>query len=346
MSKTVVISATLPFLTLGLIGYLLVSGRPGAKAETAPAAHEVAASEGEHLDGGAKKEHPAKGPVPAAAAAHGAEGHAVVPAVGGHEPKAKEAAALKPGEAAPATHGEAAVAPAEAKAAAGEVALAALAAAHSEVVAEHGAAVAAPAGAHGEEAGPDPTDVAGQLLEGNLRFVAGIPSAHSWNSERAQVTASQHPKAMVLSCSDSRVPPEHVFDQGLGDLFVVRTAGNVADLVAVGSLEYAAEHLGPRLLVVLGHERCGAVTAAASGKKVPSKNLDAVIRRISPSVLATAGWAKGPAHIRLAAEMNVGHTADDLLKLSPVLRKLEAEGKIKILRAMYDLDTGRVRPLP
>ncbi|MBI5548966.1 MAG: carbonic anhydrase [Deltaproteobacteria bacterium] len=169
---------------------------------------------------------------------------------------------------------------------------------------------------------------------------------HQWGRERQRVQATQHPKAMVLSCSDSRVPPEHIFDQGLGDLFVVRTAGNIADAIAVGSLEYAAEHLHSKVLIVLGHERCGAVTAAASGQKMPTKNLDAIVKKIAPAVAASSGWSKGPALVHMAAENNVARTADDLLKQSPVLRKAVAEGHLTILRAMYDLDSGKVTPLP
>lgn len=213
--------------------------------------------------------------------------------------------------------------------------------------AAHATAPDPAADAHGH-AGPsaEPSEIAAELLAGNARFVAGTPTAHVWSAERQRVQTTQHPRAMILSCSDSRLPPEHIFDQGLGDLFVVRTAGNIADPIAVGSFEYAAEHLGTRLLVVLGHERCGAVTAAASGEKMPTRNLDAIVKKIGPSVAAAKGWATGPARIRLAAETNVARTADDLLKQSPVLSKLQGEGKLVILKAMYDLDSGRVRPLP
>ncbi len=264
------------------------------------------------------------------------------------EPKAKEELAhgekAEPAsghsEAKPAFHGAPAAAPAEAAQPAAPTTAHAAAAAHAT-------APDPAADPHGH-AGPsaDPSEVAAELLAGNARFVAGTPTAHAWGAERQRVQTTQRPRAMILSCSDSRLPPEHVFDQGLGDLFVVRTAGNIADPIAVGSFEYAAEHLGTRLLIVLGHERCGAVTAAASGEKMPTRNLEAIAKKIGPSVAAAKGWATGPARIRLAAETNVARTADDLLKQSPVLSKLQGEGKLVILKAMYDLDSGRVRPLP
>ncbi|MGC4120942.1 MAG: carbonic anhydrase [Myxococcales bacterium] len=203
----------------------------------------------------------------------------------------------------------------------------------------HGSEHEAPAG------GPDAEGIATALLAGNARFMEGSATARDLTADRQRLATGQHPKAMILTCSDSRVPPEILFDQGLGDLFVVRTAGNVADPVAVGSLEYAAEHLHAPLLMVLGHERCGAVTAAASGEKMPTKNLEAVVARIAPSVAASKGWAKGPALVQMAAEQNVRRTADELVKQSPVLKKLIAEGKVTVVRAMYDLDTGKVSPL-
>jgi carbonic anhydrase len=114
-------------------------------------------------------------------------------------------------------------------------------------------------------------------MEGNKHFMAGKPRARDLVALRRSLVNGQHPKAVVLTCSDSRVPPELVFDQSLGDLFVVRSAGNVEDVIGVGSIEYAVENLGTTVLVILGHTRCGAVTAACSGEKMPSTGLQAIV---------------------------------------------------------------------
>src|SRR5215218_7417660 len=113
-----------------------------------------------------------------------------------------------------------------------------------------------------------PADALKAIMEGNARFVAAKAAyPHQTVEQRTSVAGGQHPIAVVLSCSDSRVPPELVFDQGLGDLFVVRVAGNVADDAVIASIEYAVEHLGPTLVVVLGHEKCGAVAATLDAVK-------------------------------------------------------------------------------
>ena len=118
------------------------------------------------------------------------------------------------------------------------------------------------------------------LMEGNKRFMAGKPKARQLVSLRASLASSQHPNVIVLACSDSRVAPELVFDKSLGELFVVRSAGNIADAIGVGSIEYAVEHLGSSVLVVMGHTKCGAVTAACSGEKMPSASLQTIVDKI------------------------------------------------------------------
>src|SRR3982750_1745082 len=112
------------------------------------------------------------------------------------------------------------------------------------------------------------------LAAGNHRFVTGKTEPHHLVARRKQLTTTQNPHIAVLSCADSRVPPELIFDQGLGDLFVVRSAGESADPLSVGSIEYAFEHLGTSVVVVMGHQKCGAVTAACSGEKAESPNLE------------------------------------------------------------------------
>jgi carbonic anhydrase len=219
------------------------------------------------------------------------------------------------------------------------------------------AAPAAPAAAHGAHKDKDehhgaaahglagePKAIAKALLEGNTRFVGG-GGHHDLTRQREDSKGTQHPGAMVLGCADSRVSPELVFDRGIGELFVVRSAGNIAEPVAVGSLEYAAEHLHAKVLVVLGHERCGAVQAALAEGKMPTPNLEALVGYIAPAVGGLKAWAEGPDLVRLAVEANVRRQADELLRLSPLLRKAVASGEVTILKAVYDLDTGRVRPL-
>lgn len=220
-------------------------------------------------------------------------------------------------------------------------------AAHAQAgAAGHGAAPAGEAkGGHGEGKGPTPAEVSQALFAGNERFVSDHPAAHSYGAERKALTQGQHPKAMVLSCSDSRLPPELIFDQSLGDLFVVRSAGNVADRIGLASLEYAAEHLGARVLVVLGHEKCGAVTAAAKGGAMPTENLTALMEEIGPSLRDLRGTYQGDELVHRGIAANVEQTADEVLDRSPLLKKLVAEGELEVLQAVYDLETGKVKQL-
>lgn len=206
--------------------------------------------------------------------------------------------------------------------------------------------VAAPAAAlHAEGAGPAPEAVLSDLLEGNRRFVDGRSARPDLApARRTALVAGQHPKAVVLGCSDSRVPPEHLFDQGLGDLFVVRLAGNVATHAAIGSIEYAVEHLGTGVVVVLGHTSCGAVKATLDGAK-PEGPLGSVIREIAPAV-EKARRAHASADLALdAVRENAWLAADSLTRRSSLLHRLVAEGKVKIVVAVYDLATGAVTQL-
>ena len=181
------------------------------------------------------------------------------------------------------------------------------------------------------------------LAQGNKRFVSGHGTAHNYAAQRKELVKGQHPKVAVLSCSDSRVPPEILFDQGLGDLFVVRTAGNSADPIGLGSLEYAVEHLGSTVIVVMGHQSCGAVKAACSGEKMPSLNLDAVVKPVLQSCTmgAKTMGAKGDT-IDAAVHDHVHRSAMSLLAESAILKHASDEGKLSIIEAYYELDTGRV----
>jgi carbonic anhydrase len=180
------------------------------------------------------------------------------------------------------------------------------------------------------------------LMDGNQRFMSGKTKPHEFVQARHALTKGQHPKVAVLSCSDSRVAPELLFDKSLGDLFVVRTAGNVADPIDLGSLEYAVEHLGVSVVIVLGHEKCGAVTAACSGEKMPSDNLQAIVDKIDPAVQQAKTYASSDTLLGASIAENVHQSAKDLLGHSEVLRHAMKEGKLTLFEALYHLDSGEV----
>lgn len=187
-----------------------------------------------------------------------------------------------------------------------------------------------------------PDKIWSDLMEGNKRFVAGKPKPRDVVSVRESLTKVQHPRVMVLSCSDSRVPPELVFDQTLGDLFVVRAAGNITGPLGLASLEYAFDHLDTRVLVVLGHTNCGAVTAACSGEKMPTPNLQALVDQIEPAVTKVKQSATGKALIEAAIKENVHQSAMDIVARSEVLRNAKEQHRLTIIEAEYQLETGEV----
>ncbi len=220
----------------------------------------------------------------------------------------------------------------------------------SACLAAAGAAVAS----EGAGVGVTADEALAKLLEGNKRYVAGGLTAQGLCTaeRRAQLAKGQKPYAIVLSCSDSRVPPEIVFDKAAGELFVVRVAGNVADPVVLGSVEYAAEHIGTPLVVVLGHERCGAVQATVDALKARKKaegNIGALVAAVSPSAkkaLAAGKGKKAEEVVEDAVVLNTKAVKEGLTKRSPVLSELVKEGKLKIVGARYDLDDGTVAVLP
>lgn len=183
------------------------------------------------------------------------------------------------------------------------------------------------------------------LMKGNKRFVIGKAIDHHLVAERHELVKGQHPKVVILGCADSRLSPELIFDKGLGELFVVRTAGNVADPVALGSMEYAVEHLHASVLVVLGHESCGAVAAALSGDKMPSSNLTAIVEKIRPAFEGSQSCALGSKGGEECIELNVSKSASDVLAKSAILRKAVEEGHLTVIRAVYHLDSGEVKKL-
>jgi len=190
-----------------------------------------------------------------------------------------------------------------------------------------------------------PDEIWAHLMAGNKRFVAGTTKARLVVPLRKKLASGQSPNVIVLSCSDSRVSPELIFDQSLGDLFVVRTAGNVADPVALGSIEYAVDHIHSPVLLVLGHQKCGAVMAACSGDKMPSANLDAIMNKIGPAVNQAKTYAKGDDLLDASIKENVQQSAKDVLANSEIIRSAVQAGKLKVFEAEYSLDTGEVTRL-
>jgi carbonic anhydrase len=191
-------------------------------------------------------------------------------------------------------------------------------------------------------AAPSAHEAWDSLMAGNSRFVAGKPQVRALVSLRHKLASGQSPQAIILSCSDSRVGPELVFDQSLGDIFVVRTAGNIADAVALGSIEYAVDHLHSPLLVVFGHQKCGAVNAACSGEKMPSANLDAIVEKINPAVTQAKSYAKADDLLESAIKENVHQSAKDVVANSEIIRNAVKSGKLTVIEAEYELDTGKV----
>jgi carbonic anhydrase len=189
-----------------------------------------------------------------------------------------------------------------------------------------------------------------RLRAGNRRFASEFQSHHRVSSaaRRAELTAGQAPVAIILGCSDSRVPAELVFDQGLGDLFVIRVAGNIVAPSQVGSVEFAAERFGTRLVVVLGHAQCGAIIATLDELRRPSDgrspNLRAIVDRIRPSIesLLSTGRHDGDALLDLAVRANIRASADHLRHGSAILEQLIHRNGLLVVGAEYSLETGVV----
>lgn len=209
----------------------------------------------------------------------------------------------------------------------------------------------APLWASQPHSGQEPHPVSAQealarLRAGNARFAGGQPKhTHEGRSWRTQLTVGQHPFATILGCSDSRVPTELVFDQGFGDLFVIRVAGNVIAPDVIGSIEYAALHLGTPLLVVLGHESCGAVTAALeakAGKGSEPERIRALLQMIEPGIGEVDPKVPQQEQVRRAVEANVRWSLEQLRAL-PEARTLLSESQIHLAGGVYELQTGRVR---
>jgi carbonic anhydrase len=180
------------------------------------------------------------------------------------------------------------------------------------------------------------------LMEGNQRFVAHKETHPDASLERRhELAVGQHPFAVIVGCADSRVPPELVFDSGLGDLFVIREAGNVVDGVVLGSVEYAVEHLGVKLIIVLGHESCGAVTAAVNHTR--EAHITTIVQAIQPALEESKGQAGDPVHNCVVA--NARLAARQIRESQPVMTKAVSHDGVKVQAAIYDLATGKVNLL-
>lgn len=189
-----------------------------------------------------------------------------------------------------------------------------------------------------------------RLREGNKRFTASVQGSDVYlHTRRPELQMVQEPHAIIFGCSDARVPAEIIFDQGLGDLFVIRVAGNIVAPSQVGSVEFAAERFGTRLVVVLGHSECGAIHATLEELRRPSagqsRNLQSIVDRVRPSVealLETELSRDTPALVRHAVRANIRASANHLRHGSQVLEQLIREQGLRVVGAEYSLDTGVV----
>lgn len=187
-------------------------------------------------------------------------------------------------------------------------------------------------------------DAQGKLMDGNKRFVSGsMEKKDLGDNRRQELTKGQHPFATILSCSDSRVPPELIFDQGLGDIFIIRVAGNIVEPTTLGSIEYGLEHLHTPLLVILGHESCGAVKATMDASGEPEGNIGAILKKIMPAVNTAKKAGKGKDEaLNLAIQENIRNTYQDIMKNSKIVSHLVHEGEVKVIGAQYYLGSGKV----
>ena len=180
------------------------------------------------------------------------------------------------------------------------------------------------------------------LVEGNNRFVQNLKVQRNLQDQVFETSKGQFPFAVILSCIDSRVPAELVFDQGIGDIFSVRVAGNIVNEDVLGSIEYACKVAGSKIVVVMGHTKCGAVTAAC--KNVELGNITSLLSKISPAVSlikAKNGLMNDDA-IEEVSKVNMKFSIDRIREESPILAEMESKGEIEIIGAMYDVSNGQV----
>ena len=190
-----------------------------------------------------------------------------------------------------------------------------------------------------------PDAVLQSLKEGNKRFVEGKLTARDYSKQVTETSHGQYPEAIILSCIDSRVPVEIVFDRGIGDLFVARVAGNIADSDILGSMEYSCKVVGAKLILVLGHSHCGAVKSAVDDVKLG--NITGILEKITPSVQSFPDYkgektSKNYEFVDMVGKKNVTETINTIRKNSTILKEMEDKGEIKIAGAFYDIETGKI----
>ncbi|MCP5063567.1 MAG: carbonic anhydrase [Ignavibacteriae bacterium] len=192
-----------------------------------------------------------------------------------------------------------------------------------------------------------PDEALEDLLAGNERYISGELINRDLPKQVASTTKGQYPKAVVLACIDSRVPVEYIFDQGVGDIFVVRVAGNIEDEALLGSMEYGVGVAGSKLLMILGHENCGAVKSAIKKVDVGSDNVTSLLNEIEPAIQGTEGKRdyKNKEFFDAVVKNNVHQTIEDIRKRSSIITDLENDRKIKIVGAYYSLTDGKVNIL-
>lgn len=183
-----------------------------------------------------------------------------------------------------------------------------------------------------------PDEALAELKNGNRRFLSGQLVHTDYRSQIEQTKSDQHPHSLILSCLDSRVPPEIIFDQGIGNIFVARVAGNIEDANILGSMEFATKIKGTKLIVVLGHSSCGAVSGAVDNAELG--NLTQLLNQIKPAI--TGDKSNPDLHLEETAKNNVKLTIADILSQSPVINDMVRENKVKIVGAYYDISTGQV----
>jgi carbonic anhydrase len=182
-----------------------------------------------------------------------------------------------------------------------------------------------------------PDQALNELRQGNQRFLDGKPANTQYKMQIAKTANDQFPHSLILSCLDSRIPPEIIFDQGIGNIFVARVAGNIEDPNILGSMEFATKVKNTKLIVVMGHNKCGAVKGAIDNAELG--NLTQLVNHIKPAI---DNNASGDSKVDATAKKNVALTINDILAQSPVIKQLVDEGKVKIVGAFYDLTTGKV----
>jgi carbonic anhydrase len=185
-----------------------------------------------------------------------------------------------------------------------------------------------------------PAAALARLVEGNKRFVNGNINHNSLTAQQwTDLAKGQHPFAIILACADSRLSPEIIFDQGLGDVFVIRNAGNLLDDHVLGSIEYAVEHLHASLIVVLGHTKCGAVTAAVAGGEAPG-HLKSIVESLSSAVSMAKKKPGDP--VDNAVRINAKQEANTLTQTEPIVAEAVKAGQVEVIAARYDIATGQV----